>query len=40
MCEKTYYYSTRDEEPKEKDLNNTCPYFGEPVGSKKEKTRI
>ena len=39
MCEKAYYYSTRDEEPNEKDLNNTCPYCGEPVGSKKEKTR-
>lgn len=40
MCGNGYYYSTRDEEPNEKDLNQKCPFCEEPIGSKKEKKRI
>ena len=40
MCRDGYYYSTRDGEPNEKDLDVKCPFCEEPMGSKKEKRRI
>ncbi len=41
MCkeEEGYYYSTRDEEPNEKDLNQICPFCQQPMGSMKNKRR-
>ena len=41
MCkeEEGYYYSTRDEEPNEKDLDEKCPFCREPIGSIKNKRR-
>ena len=40
MCSDGYYYSTRDEEPNEKDLNEKCPFCDEFMGSRKEKKRV
>ena len=40
MCNEGYYYSTRDEEPNEKDIGQNCPFCEEPIGSIKEKRRI
>ena len=39
MCKDGYYYSTRDGEPNDKDLNNKCPLCDEPIGSKKDRLR-
>ena len=39
MCKDGYYFSTRDEEPNDKDLNNKCPLCDEPIGSKKDRLR-
>ncbi len=40
MCkEEGYYYSTRDEEPNEKDLDEICPSCQESLGSIKDKRR-
>ena len=39
MCKDGYYYSTRDEEPNEKDIDQNCPFCEEPMGSIKEKRR-
>ena len=40
MCKDVYYYSTRDEEPNEKDLDEKCPFCEEPMGSRKDRKRI
>jgi hypothetical protein len=40
MCQDGYYYSARDDEPNEKDLNEKCPYCEKPVGSKKDGRRV
>ena len=40
MCKDGYYYSTRDEEPNEKDIDEICPFCELPLGSIKDKKRI
>ena len=40
MCKDGFYYSTRDEEPNEKDIEQKCPFCENPIGSIKEKRRI
>ena len=39
MCKDGFYYSTRDEEPNDKDLDVKCPNCEESMGSKKDRTR-
>ena len=39
MCKDGYYYSTRDDEPNEKDIEQKCPFCEEAIGSIKEKRR-
>ena len=40
MCDEGYYFSTRDEEPNEKELNAKCPKCQKPIGTKKEGRRV